>query len=331
MKFTFAEKLISGLKAEQLEAIGLTEHDFKELTEVIACKAITNMTKNPAGLPADLMKMLLPVLGSTKLSDVKKEFVTEEKLSFDVCGETRNVTLKYYPCPERYKKNDGINRMILMVHGFQSCDTFMLRYAQNYFVHGFDVVIFDQRGHNEADKVTCTMGYLEAFDVVEIAKHLRNKLGENAIIGVQGESYGSATTCQAMDKLAEITQFSVVDCGYSDMDELARWIEKLFVPYEKESLAKLVDLLSDINGIKFSDIKPIEHVAATPADYPVMFIHGGIDFFVCTHFSKDMYEAKQGKKRIKIYRNCFHAMSQALHKKSYQKQVNKFLKENEII
>ncbi|MBQ1544683.1 MAG: alpha/beta fold hydrolase [Clostridia bacterium] len=329
MNFETLETRLTGMTGKELAALGAGEASFRECLAAAIGAFLTNMTKHPGGLPYTFGLLTLPVMGNTSWGDVKSARKKNKSIRFQGDRETRKVLLTYYYCPEQYRRNDGKKRVVLMSHGFNSVSTFMLRYWRNYMELGYDCVIFDQRGHKKAADYLCTMGGREAFDLEQIAKFLRQEYGADAIVGIQGESYGSATAYLALPDTSRYTDFTVCDCGYSNMDELARWIEKLLFFYpDKEVLARLIDKMSLAAGFKFSDVKPIRGVRDCPANYPLLMIHGGIDFFVPTHMTKDMYEAKEGKKQMKIYPLAFHALSQALYRKDYHDLVQGFLKDN---
>jgi len=320
----------SGLTKEELASLGFTDGSLLEYGMVAVSKFITDMTKHPGGLPYLVGYAVLPFVGNTTWSDVWSCKWSKKTIRFDVDGKERVVRLRTFACPKKYKRDDGKKRVIIMSHGFNSVSTFMMRYYRNYMERGFDCIIFDQRGHKDSKKYFCTMGAQEAKDLAEIAKYVRKKYGKKAIIGIQGESYGSGTAYQALPETAKYTDFTVCDCGYSSMPELASWLQSAFFFFPQKKLGPLVDRLSDADGVRYSDMVPIDRIKDCPKDYPVLMIHGSIDFFVPTHMTKDLYKAKEGKKQMQIYKGAFHALSQTLYKQEYHDLVQGFLRENGV-
>lgn len=326
MDYLKAETTISGVTAEQLQECGLVNPGKKELAEVVILKAITKWTQHPLNLPAPLGTAMAYITGNFSVDEYKemKKSEKKEKVKLD---NGRILTLHYMECPKAYKKNDGKNRLIIMCHGFQSVRTFMLHYYASYKELGFDVLLYDQRGHWEGRKYPCTMGYYEAEDLVDIAKIMRERLGEDAVIGVHGESMGSGIGAFAMNRVSEYTDFTVLDCGYSTMDAMARHVESLFFFFDKEPMNKAADLMSASDGgAPYSWVDGLGEIAKTPEEYPAYFVHGATDIFVSTHFSKDMYNAKRGERKLEIFPIASHAMSQMFFPGKYKRILQDWLR-----
>lgn len=287
-------------------------------------KAITSFTKHPMKMPQTLAFGVSFIMSRFTFTPEMYKSLDVKKTKFKT-SDGKKLYLKYLSNP--VKNPDGKKRLMIFVHGFGNSCNYMLRYAGLYFDKGYDFILYDQRGHGKSSKYSHSMGYFESDDLVEIANSYRAKLGKDAIIGVHGESMGSATAYAALSRLAKSTDFAICDCGYSDMSELAAHIAKLFFMFDKKKVLEAVDKFSEVDGKRYSDLKPIDSVRATSSDYPVYMIHGGGDFFVPTHMTRDMYEVKQGKKKIDIYYKAFHACSQFLHPQEYTENVNAFLKE----
>lgn len=293
-------------------------------TMEIVARTITSFTKHPMKMPQTLALGVSFIMGrfTFKPSDYKTLQIEKSKFK---TSDGKKLYLKYLKNPN--KNSDGKRRLIIFVHGFGNSCNYMLRYAGLYVDKGYDILLYDQRGHGKSSKYAHSMGYFEANDLVEIAKSYRAKMGKDAIIGVHGESMGSATAYMALSRLAGCTDFAICDCGYSDMSKLASHIAKLFFMFDKEKVLKLVNEFSEVDGKRYEHVLPIESVRETSPDYPVYMIHGGGDFFVPTHMTRDMYDTKQGKKKMDIYYKSFHACSQFLHPKEYAENVDAFLKE----
>lgn len=326
MDFDERVKNLSGWDDITLQELGLVDCDWRDLTMVAVSKFFTNMSHNPQTVPRGLGLAFGLLMGRMS----PKDYLAGNRKRKKVKLATRDLHLSTLTCPKHYRKSDGKKRVIILSHGFQSVSTLMLHYYKIFMEEGFDCIWFDHRGHGEAKDYICTMGYHEAADLTEVCRVVREDYGKDAIIGVLGESFGSGTGAFAMKDMCQYLDFAVLDCGYSGMGEMAAWIEKLFFFLPKEKLYNVVDAMSEADGARYSDVKGLDSIAATPADFPIYFAHGGIDFFVATHFSKDMYAAKKGAKEIDIYPLAFHAMSQALYNQKYTENVRAFLKKYNV-
>jgi len=78
---------------------------------------------------------------------------------------------------------------------------------------------------------------------------------------------------------------------------------------------------------KFSlrDVSPINSIK--DKDIPIMFIHGSRDNFVPTYMSEEMYNIKEGCKKLLIVDGASHANAYPTNRELYEKEVNNFLKE----
>lgn len=234
----------------------------------------------------------------------------------------RYVLLRHMACPPQYERNDGKKRVILMVHGHNCNCYYGLKYARIYYELGYETIIYDQRGHGTAELYTCTMGVKEAEDLECICNRLRADYGPDAIIGVHGESMGTATICMAMPKIAETLNFAVCDCGYDEMMTVIRH------KAHNRMLSEFVDDYSEVDGVKFSDIRPIDQVAKTPEDFPVYFIHGEGDNLIPPKATQRMYAAKPGVKDATFYPLAGHTRCIAMYPVHYRRNVRIFLAEH---
>lgn len=296
-------------------------------TETIA-KALTYYTQHPQYQPHCLGFFF----GTHMFDFTMKEYFQCKKKKYNFTySDGFTVKITQLDCPKSMRRKDGKDRFVILSHGFGVNANYMLRYANIYMEKGYSCILFDHRGNCWSKKGQLhSMGYFEGKDIIEIAESLRKKYGKKAIIGIQGESMGSAASFMSLPEVANYTDFMVCDCGYSSMPELSKHISKLFLFVPKKKLAKAIEEHSEVKGIRYSDVVPIDRIKEAPADFPIYFTHGGGDFFVPTHMSEDMYEAKKGKKKITIYYKSFHAMSQFLHPDEYHKNVQEFLEENNI-
>lgn len=234
----------------------------------------------------------------------------------------RYVLLRHMACPPQYERSDGKKRVILMVHGHNCNCYYGLKYARIYYELGYETIIYDQRGHGTAELYTCTMGVKEAEDLECICNRLRADYGPDAIIGVHGESMGTATICMAMPKIAETLNFAVCDCGYDEMMTVIRH------KAHNRMLSEIVDDYSEVDGVKFSDIRPIDQVAKTPEDFPVYFIHGEGDNLIPPKATQRMYAAKPGVKDATFYPLAGHTRCIAMYPVHYRRNVRIFLAEH---
>lgn len=270
--------------------------------------------------------------------EFKLKKLTQEQLDNYYKFETFNVksrygyNLKAYYIPKKkdVKFKDGKERVIILAHGWTALAQTMFAYGKIYLEKGFHVFAIDHVNHGLSDKAKTTMGDKEADDLQTLIEMVFEKIGYNTIIGLQGESMGSAT-CMINAGRYHSVNFVCEDCGYSDLQELSKYILSTikFIPsYPTIYIAKLFYYLRCKRNIKYSS--PIKYLQ-TLDDIPVYFTHGAKDDFVPTYMAYKCYDAKPGKKKIYIFENAGHARSLAMHTKAYADKIYEFLYEIEVI
>ncbi|MBK7184982.1 MAG: alpha/beta fold hydrolase [Ignavibacteria bacterium] len=85
---------------------------------------------------------------------------------------------------------------------------------------GFEVVMFDQRGHGRSSGSTCSYGYRESMDLLTIMRSLK-PLPENRPVILWGNSMGAVTAILAADLDGRsdhrIVDLVIEESGYSDV------------------------------------------------------------------------------------------------------------------
>lgn len=227
--------------------------------------------------------------------------------------------------------SDGRERVVILVHGFTSCLQACLRYVDAYRDLGFSCVLYDHRNHGASGKAYTTMGYYEADDLGTVAAYARKRFGADCILGVHGESMGAATAMLYAgldDKLAFVTE----DCGYSSWPEELAHVMRTDRRTPRFPFLPAASLLFRLRtGLTFSDIMPIDTVRACKPELPMLFLHGDEDNYVPTRMALDLYEAKRGVRRIRIFPSAGHAMSCPKNPELYRAEIRDFLSENNLL
>ncbi len=215
------------------------------------------------------------------------------------------------------------DRYVIITHGIMDTCYGSIRYANMYHRLGFHVILYDLRNHGENKKTYTTMGIRECRDLRAVAEYTRQRFGEDIVLGIHGESLGSATGVLCLDDGLKLA-FCVADCGYSDLMDLMRYLVKavyhvpaFFVPLGN----RLVKLFYHYS---FSDIRPIDNLRQNHT--PILFIHGGADTYIPPWMSQKMYEVNAGYKEIYICPGAWHACSISRNPKKYYEVVEGFLK-----
>ena len=239
-----------------------------------------------------------------------------EKNSYTISGAngyTLHAELLKAPVPS--------DRYIILSHGYTDNRFGSLKYAGMYLDLGYNCIIYDLRGHGENEPTFTTYGILESQDLMELITDTRTRYPDLKSLGLHGESLGAATTLTALKYKPEI-DFTVADCGFSDIENVLRGgFRSMHIP---EFLFRLTDLGARLRyGYSLSKMRPIDSLNENTI--PVLFIHGEDDSFILPRNSEAMYERTQGPKELFLMPGAGHAESVLTDPERYSQVVSDFL------
>lgn len=217
-------------------------------------------------------------------------------------------------------------RAVIIAHGFTAEHTLMLSYGKLYLDLGFDIVLYDHRYHGGSSRdknAYCTLGALESEDLVAIVPFVRTLLAPGCILGLQGESMGSATIMLAAPRIENLS-FVSEDCGFTSMDAVIKSaLTFIHIPvFPFYYIARLyMRLFYKLDPKK---VRPVDAVSSISC--PMLFCHGEKDTFVPTCMVYELFDSKRNEKNIHVYPNSTHAQSVLDHFEDYGKVLETFLR-----
>ena len=245
------------------------------------------------------------------------------KLSFQrIFIEARDgITLagKYYHFKDKAP-------LILFFHGYHGTalrdGNGILLYAQKA---GYNALLVDQRGHGKSSGKAITFGIKERYDCMDWIRYANRRFGDETPIVLAGISMGASTVLMAADLGLPVNVKGIMaDCPYSAPKEILREVMKQLklpvnVTYTAVRLGAKIFGRFDIE--EHSVIESMENCYV-----PVLFIHGGEDYFVPCKMSEECYEAcaSLDKKRI-VVPGAAHGMSFCVDGALYEKEMEEFL------
>ena len=169
---------------------------------------------------------------------------------------------------------------IIFVHGIgsvRSGDSAIVL-ASRLVDFGFNILMFDLRGHGSSGGDRVSGGYFERWDVLGAFDYLLERGVDPGRIGLLGFSMGAAAAVLAAAEEPRITAVAM-DSTFADVSDLiareaARktvvpsWLTPMFIPASKV-------MAKGIYGIDIGALAPER--AVTQLDYPVLVIHGIAD------------------------------------------------------
>ena len=97
------------------------------------------------------------------------------------------------------------DRYVLITHGFTDNHYGSLKYARIYLDNGFNVIIYDLRGHGMNSKTITTFTILEREDLYAMILDSRRRYPDMKVLGLHGESLGAGTTVAVLEKSRRLT------------------------------------------------------------------------------------------------------------------------------
>jgi pimeloyl-ACP methyl ester carboxylesterase len=165
--------------------------------------------------------------------------------------------------------------LLVLVHGMWSSWLEMAGLGKDLHERGFDVLLFDLRGHGESDPSRLYLGRRERGDIRAVMAWAKSEGFSNDRIGWLGYSMGGSTLLMEAARNPEI-QVAVIDSPYGDLPKLLA-----------TQLSKHSGLPSWFNpgillaarwvyGVRTDDLVPIRF-ASWWGERPVLLIHGESD------------------------------------------------------
>lgn len=229
-----------------------------------------------------------------------------------------------YPVKAIFLEPLDTNNFVVICHGVTENKINSVKYARLFERLGFNSVIYDHRRHGDSGGKTTSFGHYEKMDLQVIVNAVKNYAGDDAIIGIHGESMGAATTILYAGTLEDQAHFYISDCAFSDFTDQLLYLMKKETPLRSSLAIKLADVFLRVrDGYSMKLVSPRE--AVSNIEKPVLFIHSLPDDFILPEMTKELYELKQGPKQLKLFEIGPHAQSYNQNAEEYEKTVAEFL------
>ena len=227
-----------------------------------------------------------------------------------------------------YHKVDGAP-VIIKVHGYNGCP---LRDFCGGGVEALDkvynVLLIDQRGHENSEGKCTTFGIKERYDVIDWANYLVDRFGEEQKIVIYGISMGAATVLMAssMKELPTQVVGVMADCGYTSPKDIIIKVATEDMHLPGKLCFPFIWLGARIFGnFNLTETSAIEAVKANTR--PLLIVHGSGDTFVPHYMSERIFEAAapdNDKKRL-IFDGAGHGVSYMSDRDRYISEMEAFL------
>jgi len=213
---------------------------------------------------------------------------------------------------------------IIMVHGVDANradpSVKMLDIAAQLVSYGYNVLMFDLRGHGESDGAQISAGYFEKKDVQGAVKYVRQK--GTSKIGVLSYSMGAASSLMAAAETQDILAI-VADSSYADLEEIIEYQFSVRSDLPEFFIPLILFMDRTLYGIDFRAVKPVE--AIKKLSCPVFIIVGGRDDTVSIDQAQREFEASHNpQSQIWIVPEAEHTRSYVARPQEYMEKVESF-------
>ncbi len=221
------------------------------------------------------------------------------------------------------------NRVIVMIHGANGHRADpgikMLDIAREMVNAGYNVLMFDLRGHGQSEGERVSLGYYEQRDLLGAIDYVKQR-GMSKIY-VIGFSMGAATAlmtaanCEQIDAIVADSSFAyladIVEPQFSKRSRLP----KFFIPL-------ILFVAKRIHGIDLSMPKPVDAIKQFTKP-PVLIIHGGQDKTVPVEHASILARASRNPNaRLWIVPEAEHVGAYRARPKEYITQMLSFFDQN---
>lgn len=217
------------------------------------------------------------------------------------------------------------NNTAIICHGVTENKINSVKFARMFERLGFNSVIYDHRRHGESGGKTTSYGYYEKMDLHALVKNVRTKIGDDAILGIHGESMGAVTTLLYAGTIDSLANFYISDCAFSNFSELLSLLSKATIPVNPKYTVPFATFFIRMrDGYSIREISPLD--AVTHIEEPVLFIHSVPDSFIPAAMSEQLFDAKKDNKMLKLFDVGEHAQSFNESPYEYEQTVAQFLR-----
>lgn len=251
----------------------------------------------------------------------KKDNLYDMFLSYDVEDFSFFSFDNYNLKGKIIKQKEKTNKFIIVTHGYTANMYSSIKYVNLFFSLGYNVVIYDNRGHGDNKAYQTTFGVCESKDLSCLFKYLMAKYQNDIEISLHGESLGSAVSILSMN-YGVTPKFIIADCGYDNLANIFMDATKSR-PIQRRLLPLVYFAMKKMYGVYPPNISPIEVLKHN--NVPILFIHGQDDRYILPKHSASMYEANLGYKELHIIPLAHHARSINTNKEMYYNIVSNFL------
>lgn len=193
-------------------------------------------------------------------------------------------------CGYYYKSSSSSSTTVICVHGYCSSPySGFSAIGQYYLKKDYNVIMVNNRAHNESEGKYIGFGILDKYDVKAWVNYAINNLNSHNIY-LHGVSMGGASVLMAagMD-LSSFVKGVIADCGFtSPYEVIKKQIPRIFkIP--AQPISSTLNFFT--RSLAKYDLRNSALTAMKKNKIPTVFFHGKEDVFVFPYMSEINYNA----------------------------------------
>jgi len=216
---------------------------------------------------------------------------------------------------------------IIYLHGVGDCKIGGVAFARFLFTKGFNVFLYDSRGHGESEGNYCTYGFFEKYDLSAAISYLESRTDiPRGSFGVFGTSMGAAVAIQgaAIDRRIRAV---VSEGSFTDL-------KTIFVDYQKRIIKLPWHFLRNVALMQSQRLANFKARLVSPLNdvrrlhVPILIVHGVNDSFIKSAYARVLYDAANEPKKLLLIDGADHNDVWDIGGLVYEETVSAFFEEH---
>lgn len=212
---------------------------------------------------------------------------------------------------------------IVFSHGYAGDCSPDLMYVPVFNAAGYNVLLFDYRGHGASDGKFTSLVYFEREDLLCALEWLRSRGIER--VGLIGFSMGGAITL-ATAPLSDMVVGAISDCTFGELNRVVAAVaqERGAAPLLAALLGYLVQAAASLRlHANLFAADPIHHIERL-APRPVLIMHGEADEAIPVSEAHRLYHAAREPKELWTVPHARHRQIEDVAPEEYRRRVIEF-------
>lgn len=243
------------------------------------------------------------------------EDLAYEDVSFET---TDSVTINGWFFPK-----ENSDKCIILLHGFKANKMEPLPRVKMFLDNGFNVLIYDARGHGESEAALNSIGFYEQEDLAAAVKFVESKKINN--IYCDGISQGGATIVYALanGKLKNVKAV-ILESVYDDLHKAIdnRFKKYTLLPADVAGYF-MIKFAEDRLGVSVNQMQPCEDIKKV--NVPVLMLSGSEDSRTTKEDTEHLFENANSPKELIFFEGANHEDLYKFNEELYNKTVLSFL------